>query len=184
MSSAYGPLFTPVIAIIGALIHIARTPKPHPRRRALEIGLLWFFGVVVGLGGLVIVVSHVFFAAATAGQIGFPTGNPFQFEVAMANLSYTVLGLACLRWRGAFWDATAVGFAVFYWGATYGHLDQYWFHHNTAPYNAGPILITDIGSPLVILVLLVALRTTQRRHPSIEAETGQRRVPATSQTPG
>lgn len=123
---------------------------------------MWFFGAVVGVGGLVVTGSHVFFADATAAQIGFPTGNPFQFEVAMANFAFAVLGLLCLRIRGQFWEATAIGFAVFYWGATLGHFIELFGHDNHAPYNAGPILITDITVPLVILIALWRLRTAER----------------------
>ena len=122
---------------------------------------MWFFGGAVGVGGLVVTVSHVLFARATADQIGFPPGNPFQFEVAMANLAFAVLGLLCLRIRGRFWDATAIGFAVFYWGAAAGHLIELFANHNDAPYNSGPMLITDIGVPVILLAALVRLRTVQ-----------------------
>jgi hypothetical protein len=127
--------------------------------RAAEIVLLWFFGGAVGVGGLVVTGSHLFFADATARQIGFPSGNPFQFEIAMANFAFAVLGVLCLWIRARFWEATAIGFAVFYWGATLGHLIELLAHQNDAPYNAGPILITDIGLPVVILAALVRLRT-------------------------
>ena len=180
MNSSWGPLFTPAVAVIGGLIHIRRVGVHRPAGRAAEIMLLWVFGAVVGVGGLIVASSHLLFADFIAGQIGFPSGNPFQFEVAVANLSYAVLGLACLRYRGRFWDATAIGFAIFYWGATVGHLQQYFAHHNNAPYNAGPILITDIGSPLLILVLLLWLRSAQRRAAAEADHTATRVVPAGS----
>ena len=182
MNSSWGPLFTPAVAVIGGLLHIRRAGAHGPAGRAAEIMLLWFFGAVVGVGGLIVTGSHLFFADFIAGQIGFRAGNPFQFEVAVANLSYAGLGLACLRYRGRFWDATAIGFAIFYWGATVGHLQQYFAHHNTAPYNAGPILITDIGSPLVILALLLWLRSAQRRTAAEANHTTTRAVPAGSIT--
>ena len=170
MNSSWGPLFTPLVAIVGGLIHVRRSTVPGGPGRAAEILLLWFFGAVVGCGGLVVAGSHLFFADFIAGQIGFPADNPFQFEVAVANLSYAVLGLACLRYRGRFWDATAIGFAVFYLGAAVGHLQQYFAHDNTAPYNAGPILITDIGAPVAILALLLWLRLTERRADTATAD--------------
>lgn len=142
----YGPLFIPIVMAVASAIHVSRTRDRRPGRAA-EIVLLWFFG------------------GATAQQIGFPTGNPFQFEVAMANFAFAVLGLLCLRARGRFWEATAVGFAVFYWGATLGHFIELIAHDDDAPYNAGPILITDIGLPLVILFALWRLRTQQGGRP-------------------
>jgi hypothetical protein len=160
----YGPLFIPIAVTVGSVIHVSRTRDRRPGRAA-ELVLLWFFGGAVGVGGLVVTASHVFFADATAEQIGFPTGNPFQFEVAMANFALAVLGLMCLRVRGRFWEATAIGFAVFYWGATLGHFIELVAHDDDAPYNAGPILITDIGVPLVIVFALWRLRTVQRGTP-------------------
>jgi hypothetical protein len=163
--SDYGPLFIPVAVAVGAAVHLWRMPDRPPGRVA-ETVLLWFFGGVVGVGGVVVTASHVFFASATAEQIGFPPGNPFQFEVAMANLAFAVLGILCLRIRGGFWDATAIGFAVFYWGAAAGHLVELLARHDDAPYNAGPILITDIGAPVIMLSALVRLRAAGRREPS------------------
>lgn len=165
MNPVYGPLFVPALAIIGALIHLAVSRTPRTTPRVLEVLLLWGFGFVVGFGGLVVTASHLFLADTTAEQIGFPAGNPFQFEVAMANLAFAVIGLLCLRYRDQFWNATAIGFAVFYLGAAAGHLDQYFAHGNDAPYNMGALIYTDIAIPVVIAALLIALRRYQHRHP-------------------
>ncbi len=61
----------------------------------LTIALLWGLVVALGLGELVTAGSHLFFGPATAAEIGFPAGSPFQNEVGVANLSYGVLGIAC-----------------------------------------------------------------------------------------
>ena len=47
-------------------------------------------------------IAHTFFADQTARQIGWATGSPFQFEVAMANLGIGVCGLLCYRFRDGF----------------------------------------------------------------------------------
>ncbi|MHB9111813.1 MAG: DUF6790 family protein [Thermoleophilia bacterium] len=39
------------------------------------------------LGGVWSFMGHAFFAEETAGLIGWPAGNPFQFEIAVTNLS-------------------------------------------------------------------------------------------------
>ncbi|OYN74483.1 DUF6790 family protein [Mycolicibacterium sphagni] len=160
--SDYGPLFIPIIVGIGAAVHVWRV-RPRPPGRASEIVLLWLFGGVVGIGGIFVTTSHVLFSQSTAQQIGFPPGNPFQFEVGMANLAFAVLGLACIWVRERFWEATALGFAVFYWGAAIGHFIELFGHGDDAPYNAGPILITDIALPAIILVALAHVRITQTK---------------------
>lgn len=157
--SAFGPVFVPAIALIGALIHIA-VAKHRTRERILTIGLLWGLGVAVGLDSVVTAGSHYFAPAATAAEIGFPPGNPFQWEVATANLTFAVLGIACL-WARSFWNATVVGFVVYYYGCAIGHVDQWLGHGNTAPYNSGPILPTEFIVPAILAALLIALRVTQ-----------------------
>lgn len=168
--AAWGPVFVPVIALVGALVHIARSPDRSTERR-LEIALLWGLVVALGVGEIVTAGSHFVAPAATAGQIGFPAGNPFQWEVGCANLAFAVLGIACFWQRGAFWTATAVGYLVYFWGCGVGHIDQYLVHDDVAPYNWGPIVPVVFLVPLLLVVLLVALHRCRRAgvaasHPS------------------
>ena len=46
---------------------------------------------LVGVPGIVGFSGHVFNADQVAESIGWPKGNPFQYEVGIANLSYGVL---------------------------------------------------------------------------------------------
>jgi hypothetical protein len=102
-------------------------------------------------------MGHAFVADEVAKQIGWPSGNPFQFEVAVANLSYGVLGLLCLHFRGLFWWATTIAYSVFLWGAAYGHVYELVVNNNHEPGNAGFVLYADIVTPLVLIGLLTAL---------------------------
>ncbi len=158
--SAYGPAFIPVIALIGALVHIGVT-KDRSREHVLTIALLWGLVVALGVGEVVTAGSHFFFPAATAAQIGFPPGNPFQWEVACANLAFAVLGIGCF-WAPGLWAGTVVGYLVYFWGCGIGHIDQY-LHGDTAPYNWGPIVPVVFVVPAVLAVLLVAQRAAVRR---------------------
>lgn len=112
---------------------------------------LLFFNV--GIAGLIGFVAHTFLADETAKTIGWPIGSPFQFEMGIANLSYGVLGLLCLRFHRLFWAATVIGYSILFLGCAYGHWVQMQkgdFH----PWNAGPyIWITDFIMPLIILLL-------------------------------
>ena len=173
--SAFGPLITPLIPLIGATIHNARRPRPRSAHSTVEIYLLWILVGVAGVGGLFVTISHLAFPDFIAEQIGFPAGNPFQYEVAMANLSYTVLGLLCWRFRGLFWDAAGIGFAVMYLGDATGHVYQLVVNDNTAPYNAGPILYTDFLIPIVIIGLLIARHRTAPKGDADRSDVGVER---------
>ena len=75
-----------------------------------ESFLLWFLVIGVGLGSLWAFMGHAFVADDVAKSIGWPAGNPFQFEVALHNLAVGVLGILCFWLRGDFWIAACCGF--------------------------------------------------------------------------
>jgi hypothetical protein len=132
-------------------------------RRHCRIGtvLRWFLVIGVGVWGLVNFVNHTVFADYTARSIGWPTGNPFQYEVALTSLALGVLGLLCyfIANRG-FWTATVISLSVFYLGAAVGHIHEIVVHGNMEPGNAGFALYLDIALPLVLIGLLIADRAT------------------------
>lgn len=145
------------LIVVAALVHTRFLPE---RNAGTVSGTLlqYLLPGSVGLGGLVAFCGHAFKADAVAESIGWPTGNPFQFEVACTNLAFGVLGFLCLRWRGDFWLATGIGWSVFLIGAGYGHVREMVMHHNFSPNNVGPVLVADLFLPLVILVLLAVHR--------------------------
>ena len=58
----------------------------------VESFLLWFLVIVVGFGSLYAFVGHAF-VTHVAWSIGWPTGSPFQFEVALHNLATGASGV-------------------------------------------------------------------------------------------
>jgi hypothetical protein len=106
--------------------------------------------------GHLFLLGHTARAKETAEGIGFPAGNPFQTEVAFANLAFGVLGLLCARLRGLFWFATAVGHALFMLGAAAVHTREMVKEKNFNPDNAGAVFYYDILAPLAHLGLLSA----------------------------
>lgn len=160
--AAFGPVFVPAIALIGASIHIGVTKNKTTEHR-LTVALLWGIVVAMGIGEVITAASHVVAPAATAAQIGWAAGSPFQWEVAMANLSFAVLGIACYWKRGSFWSASITGYLVYFWGCGVGHIYQYVVHQDTAPYNWGPLVPVVFVVPLVLAILNIALVRTQKR---------------------
>src|SRR5215216_4271824 len=53
-------------------------------------------------------IGHTVFASSTAASIGWPAGNPFQTEVAVANLAVGCLGVLCYWLKDNFWVATVI----------------------------------------------------------------------------
>lgn len=149
----------PILTLILALILIYR--KPRTKNYIIESLLLALLMVMVGLSSIWAFMGHAFMGGRIAAYIGWPAGSPFQLEVAVANLSYGILGLLCLKFRDDFWTATIVGFSVFYLGAAYIHI-QDMFRGNYAPGNVGAPLYFDIILPILLLGLLAAYKLTKK----------------------
>ncbi|MDI6881515.1 DUF6790 family protein [Methanothermobacter tenebrarum] len=145
----------PILALIFALVLVYRGPRT--RGVVIESVLLALLVVMVGLSSIWAFIGHAFMGERIAAYIGWPAGSPFQLEVAVANLSYGVLGILSWRFRGEFWTATILGFSIFYLGAAYIHIMDM-FRGNYAPGNVGAPLYFDIILPVLLLGLLAAYK--------------------------
>jgi Family of unknown function (DUF6790) len=140
---------------LAVLVHWYAAGRPRNGDRVIEIALLYLLVIGAGVSGIVAFIGHAFYADSTARSIGWAPGSPFQFEIAVTNLSYGILGLMCIRWRGPFWLATGVGTAVLLLGCNYGHLYQAIVHNNYSPDNYGTINLFEIIWPAAVLILLI-----------------------------
>lgn len=138
---------------VGAALAYMLSTKQWDRWPEVLLGALLTF--TVGLLGLLGAFAHTFRATETARMIGFPPGNPFQHEVAMANLAVGIVALLCYWIRGTYWIAATLVFAIYFLGCFVFHLIEYYFASNDAPYNIGAyIWYVDFFLPLFMLALL------------------------------
>jgi uncharacterized membrane protein YphA (DoxX/SURF4 family) len=150
------------IAVVGFVVHALVSQRPTPPERLLELFLRWFIGVGLGVVGVFAFLGHTFEARQVAEQIGFPPGNPFQWEVAWANLGLGIVALTSV-WRRDFRWPTAIFAAIYLWGAAWGHIYQLVVHGNHHIDNAGPVLYGDLLFPLVVIFVLLAQRSLAAR---------------------
>ncbi len=99
-------------------------------------------------------VGHIFFGDAIAAQIGWQKGSPFQFEVGMAALAMSVLGLLTPYQGYEFQLATVLVAGIYLWGCAAGHIFHMIKNKNFAPGNAGYVFWWDILYPAFLAVLL------------------------------
>jgi len=140
----------PLMLAVTEVVQFAQHGSDGWERALLRNALVF----LVGVPGIVGASGHIFAADQVAESIGWPKGNPFQFEVGMANLAFGVLGIMCSWITGDFWTATVVGFSVFLWGDAIGHVRQMVQEKNFNPGNAGVVFWLDILIPAVLYVLL------------------------------
>lgn len=114
--------------------------------------LMYLLFCNVGIMGFLAFYSHTALRDKTAELIGWPASNPFQLEVAAANLAFGVLGFLSLWIRTlSFWFATLIGNTSFLIGCLIVHLIQY-AKGNYAPYNIGPFIwVMDLFIPLLLI---------------------------------
>jgi hypothetical protein len=93
-----------------------------------------------------------------AESIGWPKGNPFQFEVGLAGISYGTLGVLASGFGPDWWLATIVAYSIFYLGAAAGHVRQLVLTGNRSPGNFGTVFVFDIAAPIFLIVLYVLYR--------------------------
>ena len=141
--------------VIAAGAHILFSGAAGSGSSIVEIFLLYTLVIGVGISGIVGFIGHTFRGEEITRSIGWPPGNPFQFEVAVTNLALGVIGILSVWFRDDFWLATAIAASIFYFGAAAVHIRAIVADQNRAPGNAGPVLYYDLLLPCVIIGLLI-----------------------------
>lgn len=142
---------------------LARPPSPRPPWHGANLLLRYINLFPVGLMGLWAALGHIVFPARSAAAIGWAT-SPFQTEVGAANLGLGVAGvIAAFYPSWGFRLAVAVVTAGFLGGAAATHVVEIAETGNLAAGNAGPILYTDVLTPLLLLILLALTCRSARR---------------------
>ena len=163
----------PLLGFIAAALHIYLLKLDRNPKTVLETIIAYAFVFSLGASCIYAFMGHAFAAKQVAEYIGWAPGSPFQFEVAVANLAFGVLGVLCFWFRGRFWLATIIGFSVFGFGAAYGHVVDMQQNHNYAPGNAGAPLYSDIIKPLVFFALYFAHSRVSRNQAGPRALVGE-----------
>lgn len=158
------PIIAWAAALACAALAVARTPAPRGFSLIADRLLRYINLFPVGLMGLWAALGHLAFPAEAAQAIGWAT-SPFQFEVGMANLGIGLTGvIAAFYASWGFRAATATMTVGFLGGAAVGHVVQIAETGNLAAGNAGPILYTDVLTPLSLLILLaLTVRSARMR---------------------
>lgn len=155
------------IIVAGALV--AFDKSTNTRERKLEVFLIFLFGLGVAGSGIGGFFAHFFLSDAVAEAIGWPAGNPFQLEIAFANLAIGALGIVAVGRRDGFREATVIAVTIFSLGATVVHIMDIIETGNLAPGNTIQN-INNLVRPVLLIGLLAASRRAER-DPASEAGT-------------
>jgi hypothetical protein len=152
-----------LVALVGAGVHLLRHPAERELGRAVEVVLLWWIVVTIGVAGIVGGLFHLFDGASIAREIGFTRGDGgFQTEVGFGDLALGVAAVLCIWFRDRYWLAIVVVATISLWGDAFGHIHQEIVNDNHDPDNTGPVLYADIVVPLVAIALYIARERLRR----------------------
>ena len=84
-----------VVVVVATGLHLWLGKRPVSSLRVAEVLLLYLLLIFAGVGGVMGFLGHTFMVQEIALKIGWQP-SPFQFEVAVANLAFGVLGILCL----------------------------------------------------------------------------------------
>lgn len=147
------PVILFLIALGAAIAHLVVSKEKANFRVGVKVLLTYILPLNIGIAGILAFIAHAVYGPQTAALIGWPAHNPFQMEIAMANLALGVAGLLCIWMRKGFWLATALFGAIFSCGAAYVHMIEM-AKGNYSTYNSGIfVYFGDLFIPLVYLSL-------------------------------
>jgi hypothetical protein len=112
--------------------------------------------VQVGLAGLYAFFSHYFVLDKAFVYFARPTDDPLRQKVGIAHLALGVLGILCCWLHGSFWLATGIAAIIFWLGTAITHIEELMKRRSVHLGNAGALLLSDIGMPVLLLGLLGA----------------------------
>lgn len=141
-----------VISIIGFIIHFYSLPQEErTKERGVEIFLLYQLIFSMGLTSLISFIGLTWMDVMVAKKLAWPT-CPFQQNLANVNLAYGILGIIAIWYRGYFWLATIIGFAIWILTDAVHHIYDAYAHSNFSEGNVGFLLYTDIFVPIILCI--------------------------------
>ncbi len=149
------PLIVFLLAIAFFSIQIVLTKRRMSSKHKMELFLTYLIASLVGVQGFIAFVVHVFYPAQSAALIGWKAGSPFQFEVGIANLAFSILGFLAIYIRKRFWLAVIIGYSVYLWGAAIGHIIQFIVNKDVAEGNIGIYFVSDIVTPSLLILTYI-----------------------------
>ena len=148
----------PLVLSAGVLL-LDRSASTRDRR--LEVPLIMLFGLGVAGSGIAAFFGHFFYADIVADSVGWPSGSPFQLEMAFASLALGILGLVAAGRRDGFREATVIAVTVLGVGASIVHFQDMLATGNMAPGNTIQN-IANLIKPAFLIPLLAAARMAER----------------------
>jgi len=141
------------------------------RSRILEIFLLQLIYVGITFFSFRGFIGHTILANTVAEDIGWVTGSPFQYELAVYHLGMGVIGLISLWKRDSLWIGLIYAKSIFLFGAAGVHIWDIIANQNFSHGNFGTTLfVNDLILPITAIILLHLHLRNQKKMKLIESK--------------
>lgn len=141
-----------LVAVVATIVHLSSRKKVRSNGGAIEVLLSYLIPLNIGVMALIIWIADAFYASETAKMMGWLTNSPFQYEVAVANLGFAIVGILSIWQRKGFWLATVLANSTYVLGCAWGHY-RLFYAHTTAMHQGFFLFIDSILLPIVLLAL-------------------------------
>ena len=144
-----------LLAILAvAVLHGMKT-GPRTAERFSELMLVYLLVVYHGFVMLAVGLYVLFWDEKAAAMLGAPAGNVFQEFFGFAYLGMAIASIPAIWWRGTYLIAPILFWSVYFFGATYIHIVEYWEAGKLTFGLLVWILMTHTGPPLLMLALMI-----------------------------
>ncbi len=141
-----------ITPLLLATAHILLDRQARTTARRIELFIVYLLAISVGANGLGGAIGHIFLSDLVAEGVGWPTGSPFQLEMAFANLLIGVLGIMAISRRDGFRTAAIIATTILGVGATSVHIWDIAATGNLSPGNT-IINLSNLLDPVLLIGL-------------------------------
>lgn len=161
--------FSLVLFILAIILILFNLLIRRKTTRRSSIIYRWITLLPLGIALLFAFFIHAFYADIAATTLGWDI-SPFQFEVAMANLGFGVVGVLAFFHSFGFRLANVIGSTCYLWGDAVGHIRDMILHHTFNPGPAGSWFVIDIIVPLILIICIIRLARGRKNVAPLKTE--------------
>lgn len=142
-----------VLILVAACAHVA-IMKSRSVQRVARVFLIYLLVGYCGIPMVLVALWCLMSPTSAASSLSFPPGGPFQQFFAVAYLGLAILSLLSPFFRQSYLIGPALGWAVFFTGATFIHVNDANAHGGMSH---GGFVTVFLSHGLIALLLLIAL---------------------------
>ncbi len=146
------PLIVFILSLAFFCIHLILSKKRRSVEFKMQLLVMYFLVFIIGFQSFLSFMAHTFFANQTADLLGWAKNSPFQWEVGIANLAFSLMGFLSIWLKREFWVGLILGFTLWLWGDAIAHIRQMITLKDYSLNTSSSFFYSDLVGPLVLIL--------------------------------